>query len=155
MELLVVIAIIGILAVVAVPSLIKNIDKTKISEVKSDISAIKTSIKMFYLDNGRWPCTRHEQSDYEEVFKNIDNGSRKSPFNGDYAVYCIHKSKDGSQTEDETQPIVRMDIGGFTVNNTVKEMMENDDSFKSLNISYGKDENKDIYTVWMSMDVKE
>ena len=42
-ELLVVIAIIGILAVVAVPSLMKNIDKARVAEATSYINAYKTA----------------------------------------------------------------------------------------------------------------
>lgn len=49
-ELLVVIAIIGILAVVAVPSLMKNIDKSKAVQVTSNINAIKTEILSEYAD---------------------------------------------------------------------------------------------------------
>ncbi|MGL6106679.1 type II secretion system protein [Romboutsia sp.] len=49
-ELLVVIAIIGILAVVAVPSLFKNIDKSKAVQVTTNINAIKTEILAEYAD---------------------------------------------------------------------------------------------------------
>lgn len=43
-ELLVVIAIIGILAVVAVPSLFKNINKAKAADIIADYSTIKTAV---------------------------------------------------------------------------------------------------------------
>ena len=49
-ELLVVIAIIGILAVVAVPALFKNIEKAKISELESDISALRGAALSYYAD---------------------------------------------------------------------------------------------------------
>lgn len=49
-ELLVVIAIIGILAVVAAPSLFKNINKAKAAEIVSDYSAIKAAITSAYAD---------------------------------------------------------------------------------------------------------
>ena len=49
-ELLVVIAIIGILAVVAVPSLFKNIDKAKASQVVTNVKALKTEILTVYAD---------------------------------------------------------------------------------------------------------
>ena len=49
-ELLVVIAIIGILAVVAVPSLFKNIDKAKASQVVTNVKALKTEILTEYAD---------------------------------------------------------------------------------------------------------
>ena len=49
-ELLVVIAIIGILAVVAVPSLMKNIDKAKSVQVVTNVNALKTEIMSKYAD---------------------------------------------------------------------------------------------------------
>ena len=49
-ELLVVIAIIGILAVVAVPSLFKNINKAKAADIVSDYSAIKAAVISDYAD---------------------------------------------------------------------------------------------------------
>ena len=54
-ELLVVIAIIGILAVVAVPALFKNIEKGKVAELESDISAIRSAALSYYADNGIYP----------------------------------------------------------------------------------------------------
>lgn len=50
-ELLVVIAIIGILALVAVPALFKNINKSKIAKVESDYNAVKSSIVAYYAEN--------------------------------------------------------------------------------------------------------
>lgn len=49
-ELLVVIAIIGILAVVAVPSLFKNINKAKAADIIADYSAIKAAVTSEYAD---------------------------------------------------------------------------------------------------------
>ena len=54
-ELLVVIAIIGILAVVAVPALFKNIEKGKIADLESDISAIRSAVLSYYTDNSEYP----------------------------------------------------------------------------------------------------
>ena len=54
-ELLVVIAIIGILAVVAVPALFKNIEKGKVAELESDISAIRSAALSYYADKGTYP----------------------------------------------------------------------------------------------------
>ena len=56
-ELLVVIAIIGILAVVAVPTLFKNIEKGKIASLESDISAIRSATLSYYADNSTYPTT--------------------------------------------------------------------------------------------------
>ena len=43
-ELLVVIAIIGILAVIAVPQLFKNIEKSKIAKLEADYNSISTAV---------------------------------------------------------------------------------------------------------------
>lgn len=51
-ELLVVIAIIGILAVVAVPALLKNVDKSRAAKVEANYSAIKSAATAYYADNG-------------------------------------------------------------------------------------------------------
>lgn len=52
-ELLVVIAIIGILAVVAVPTLFSNINKAKATDVVADVRAIKTAAMAAYADNSK------------------------------------------------------------------------------------------------------
>lgn len=49
-ELLVVISIIGILASVALPALFKNIEKAKIAELESQISAIRSAVLTIYAD---------------------------------------------------------------------------------------------------------
>lgn len=49
-ELLVVIAIIGILAMVAVPALFRNIEKAKIADLLADINAIKSSALVYYAE---------------------------------------------------------------------------------------------------------
>lgn len=54
-ELLVVIAIIGILAVVAVPALFKNIEKGKVADLESDISAIRSAVLSYYTKNSEYP----------------------------------------------------------------------------------------------------
>ena len=54
-ELLVVIAIIGILAVVAVPALFKNIEKGKVADLEADISAIRSAVLSYYTNNSEYP----------------------------------------------------------------------------------------------------
>lgn len=56
-ELLVVIAIIGILAVVAVPALFKNINKAKVADLEADYNAIKSAALSYYTDNNKYPGT--------------------------------------------------------------------------------------------------
>lgn len=54
-ELLVVIAIIGILAVVAVPTLFKQIDKSKGADISATVGTIKTATISYYADNDDVP----------------------------------------------------------------------------------------------------
>lgn len=61
-ELLVVIAIIGILAVVAVPALFKNIEKGKIADLEADISAIRSAVLSYYADNSEYPIDNNGPS---------------------------------------------------------------------------------------------
>ena len=53
-ELLVVIAIIGILSVVAVPTLFKNIEKAKVVSLEADINTIKSAVRSVYADSGEF-----------------------------------------------------------------------------------------------------
>lgn len=63
-ELLVVIAIIGILAVVAVPSLFKQIDKAKATQVVTNIKAIKTEILTEYANSSTDDAVRDNVNAY-------------------------------------------------------------------------------------------
>ena len=60
-ELLVVIAIIGILAVVAVPALFKNIEKGKVADLESDISAIRSAVLSYYTNNSEYKTQQTKQ----------------------------------------------------------------------------------------------
>ncbi|WP_282192788.1 type IV pilin protein [Romboutsia ilealis] len=86
-ELLVVIAIIGILAVVAVPALFKNIEKGKVAELESDISAIRSAALSYYADNGTYPnetLTGANASTTSKLLKEIEGLS--NPFDATYTV---------------------------------------------------------------------
>jgi len=65
-ELLVVIAIIGILAVVAVPSLFKQIDKAKATQVVSNVKAINTEIMTEYANGNEDADVVDAVNDYIE-----------------------------------------------------------------------------------------
>jgi len=54
-EIIVVIAVIAILAAIMTPSIIKNIDDSKIARAKNDVQVIGAAIADFYKDTGRWP----------------------------------------------------------------------------------------------------
>jgi len=54
-EVMVVVVILGILAVLIVPRVLGRTDEARIAAAKHDISAIMQSLKLYRLDNGRYP----------------------------------------------------------------------------------------------------
>ena len=54
-ELMVVLVIIGILGVFIVPSLMDRPDHARVSKAKAEIPQIMQALKMYKLDNGRYP----------------------------------------------------------------------------------------------------
>lgn len=54
-EILVVITILGILAALVVPRLVGRTDEARAVAAKQDISAIMQALKLYRLDNGRYP----------------------------------------------------------------------------------------------------
>lgn len=77
-ELLVVIAIIGILAVVAVPALFKNIEKGKIADLEGDISAIRSAALSYYADTSTMPVQDDILTGKEKICAEIEGLS--NPF---------------------------------------------------------------------------
>ena len=151
-ELLVVIAIIGILAAVAVPSLFKNINKSKIAKLKSEMNAFELSVNTFYLENNRMPATENEL--YENMNMDI---SYKSPFKEKYECNFIHES------DDNNKPVYRVDVGGFIIDENIVNMLKKDDV--DFNKTLYPNDLKDEYfkqlgttistngTMWMAIDV--
>jgi len=56
-ELMVVIVILGILAAVIAPRIIGRTDEAKVTEARVQIKNFETAIKLYKLDNGRYPAT--------------------------------------------------------------------------------------------------
>ena len=59
-EIMVVVVILGILAVLIVPRVVGRTDEARAVAVKQDVAAIMQALKLYRLDNGRYPST--EQS---------------------------------------------------------------------------------------------
>jgi general secretion pathway protein G len=55
LELMVVIVIIGVLAALIAPSVLSKVGQAKITAAQSDISNLMNALKMYKLDNGRYP----------------------------------------------------------------------------------------------------
>jgi general secretion pathway protein G len=56
-ELLVVMLILGVLAALVVPKIVGRGDDARITAAKTDIAQIKSALKLYYLDNQRFPTT--------------------------------------------------------------------------------------------------
>ena len=86
-ELLVVIAIIGILAVVAVPSLFGNIQKSHAAKIESDYNAIRSGVIAYYADNSANPANLAalETGGYIEGFKKSGDNFL-TPGDGAYTI---------------------------------------------------------------------
>ncbi len=56
-EIMVVVVILGILAALIAPNVISQIDKAQITKAKQDIRAIESALKLYRLDNFRYPST--------------------------------------------------------------------------------------------------
>jgi len=56
-ERLVVVVILGILAVLIVPRVVGRTDEARIVAAKQDVAAIMQALKLYRLDNGRYPST--------------------------------------------------------------------------------------------------
>jgi general secretion pathway protein G len=56
-EILVVIVILGILAALVVPRVLERPDEARVIAAKNDIAAILQALKLYRLDNGRYPTT--------------------------------------------------------------------------------------------------
>ena len=56
-EVMVVVVILGILAVLIVPRVLGRTDEARIAAAKHDITAIMQSLKLYHLDNGRYPTS--------------------------------------------------------------------------------------------------
>lgn len=57
LELMVVVVILSILALVIVPRIIDRPDQARIARVQSDIAVLENALKLYKLDNNRFPTT--------------------------------------------------------------------------------------------------
>ncbi|CEN31943.1 pilin [[Clostridium] sordellii] len=146
-ELLVVIAIIGILSVVALPALFKNINKAKIAKVESNYNTIKTAELNYYAENNAF------ESDLKKLdIEHLD--IRKTPIGGDYKIrmknnenkivteygpikaYNVQKDgKLGNYVDIDKYGDIYLSIQGFENN----KLHINNEEFKSLVNKFGNE----------------
>lgn len=112
-ELLVVIAIIGILSVVAVPALFKNIEKGKIADLEADISAIRSAALSYYADHSEYPDDI--QDDLANELEGLSNPFNAEPYEleGDAPapLKLIITQKTGSELSEDGFLKLRKDLG--------------------------------------------
>lgn len=56
-EIMVVIVILGILAAIVAPNIIGRVEQARITRAKTDIQTIEAALKMYRIDNSRYPTT--------------------------------------------------------------------------------------------------
>jgi len=57
LELMVVVVIIGVLAALIAPNVIQHAEEAKVTAAKADITSIMNALKLYKLDNGRYPTS--------------------------------------------------------------------------------------------------
>ena len=57
LELMVVIVIIGVLAALIAPTVLNKVGTAKVTAAQADINTLMTQLKMYKLDNGRYPTS--------------------------------------------------------------------------------------------------
>ncbi|WP_373600391.1 type II secretion system protein [Paraclostridium bifermentans] len=155
-ELLVVIAIVGILAIVAVPALFKNINKAKMADLISDLNAMKTSATLFYAENNRLPETE------DELFENMESVPQVPEFTHNsrvqkYQINFIRPHKldgDGKETSevDKSKDVYRIDVGFEASDKVISPNYFSDDKdLKQFKVAVTPPTNS-IYGVWFMLD---
>ncbi|MCZ6517386.1 MAG: type II secretion system major pseudopilin GspG [Gammaproteobacteria bacterium] len=56
-EIMVVVVILGILAAIVAPNIIGRVEQARVTRAKTDIQTIAAALKMFRIDNSRYPTT--------------------------------------------------------------------------------------------------
>ncbi len=56
-ELMIVVVILGLLAGVLVPRIMDRPDEARVTAAKTDIRTLEQALRLYYLDNGRYPTT--------------------------------------------------------------------------------------------------
>ncbi|MCZ6687844.1 MAG: type II secretion system protein GspG, partial [Gammaproteobacteria bacterium] len=54
-EIMVVVVILGILAAIVAPNIIGRVEQARVTRAKTDIQTIEAALKMYRIDNSRYP----------------------------------------------------------------------------------------------------
>lgn len=135
-ELLVVIAIIGILAVIAVPQLFKNIEKSKVSKLEADYNSISTAIVSYYADKNEYPvnsaiATKVIADNGVKTVTGLDGylDEVANPFKANYSLSFIsaaNAASSGDSTTPATQEGVQLHISNLKITDAGINKLKND-----------------------------
>jgi general secretion pathway protein G len=108
-EIMVVVVILGILAVLVVPRVVGRTDEARITAARHDIAAIMQALKLYRLDNGRYPTT-------EQGLAALVTRSQSQPAPSNWKQYLDRVPKDPwGNAYQYLNPGVRGEIDVFTL----------------------------------------
>ncbi len=67
-EVIVVIAVVAILAAILTPTVVKNIDDSKVARAKNETQVIGAAMTSFYKDLGRWPTSNGTANNPDYIY---------------------------------------------------------------------------------------
>ena len=108
-EMLIVIAIIGILATMAIPTLVDKIEIAKVAKLETDYNAIKKGSLQYIIDKKRYPQwdIKSLNNDLENYVSSLNN---ESPIGGKY--YLFSKAADDGIVYNDINDIHNLDENG-------------------------------------------
>ena len=108
-EIMVVVVILGILAVLIVPRVVGRADDARIVAAKQDVAAIMQALKLYRLDNGRYPTT-------EQGITALVTKPQSQPVPSNWQKYLDKIPKDPwGETYQYLNPGVRGEIDVFSL----------------------------------------
>lgn len=108
-EIMVVVVILGILAVLIVPRVVGRADDARIVAARQDVAAIMQALKLYRLDNGRYPTT-------EQGIAALVTKPQSQPVPSNWQKYLDKIPKDPwGETYQYLNPGVRGEIDVFSL----------------------------------------
>lgn len=101
-ELVVVVIILGILAAALVPGVIGRVQTARVNRYNSDVDAIATAARMYYMDNNGWPADLTALESYGIETETEDPWGNKYTLTTSEGDLVIGSETDDSDIEDRT-----------------------------------------------------
>src|SRR5690349_12491526 len=80
LELMVVVVIIGVLAALIAPAVLERAEQAKVTAARTDVSNLMNALKLYRLDNGRYPTS-------EQGLDSLVNKPTNGPIPGNWKPY--------------------------------------------------------------------